>query len=193
MHRVLIIRAHPREGSFANALTDRYVAGITDSGREVREIVLSQLGLQRFVTREYTKGMALPKGVRTAQELISWADHLVFSYPLWWAAPPALLKVFLEQVFAPGFAFSYREPKGFVPQWDRLLTGKSARLITTMDSPPWHYRYFIGDPAFKMMKDVLNFCGVKPVRAVYFGSVRMSSEKARKNWLEKAYRVGSSE
>ena len=44
---------------------------------------------------------------------------------------PALMKVFFDRVFLPGFAFKYRG--GSVP--DKLLTGRTAHLMVTMDTP----------------------------------------------------------
>jgi NAD(P)H dehydrogenase (quinone) len=79
-----------------------------------------------------------PEGdVLKAQELITWANHLVFVYPTWWAGLPALLRLFFEMVFSPGFAFKYHDRMGKkIVGWDKLLTGKSARIISTMDAPP---------------------------------------------------------
>jgi putative NADPH-quinone reductase len=107
--------------------------------------------------------------------------------------PPALLKVFIEMVFSSGFAYKYKESPRRVT-WEKKLKGKSARILTTMDAPVWYYKWVVGDPSFKMMrKGVLNFCGVKPVYKNYFGSVKMSSKKQRKKWLEKIYKVGLNE
>ena len=79
-------------------------------------------------------------------------------------------------------------------KWDKLLKGKSARLIVTMDSPPWYYRWFIGDPGGKMMKrGILGFSGVGPIASTYIGSIKMSTEKRRAQWLEQAYSIGKCE
>ena len=62
-----------------------------------------------------------------------------------------------------------------------------------MDTPPIFYKWIIGDPGYKMMKDILNFCGIKPVAKTYFGSVKMSSEAARQKWIDKCYDIGKSD
>ncbi len=46
-------------------------------------------------------------------------------------------------------------------------------------------------PGGKMVKSgILGFSGVKPVRSTYFGSVKLSSDKQRQNWLKSAYHLG---
>ena len=47
---------------------------------------------------------------------------------------PALMKGFLDRVLLPGFAFKKREGSVW---WDKYLTGKTARLICTLDQPGW--------------------------------------------------------
>ena len=37
----------------------------------------------------------------------------------------------------------------------------------------------------------MNFCGIKPVKRTYFGSVKVSTEVQRKKWLLKAEQLGS--
>jgi len=124
-----------------------------------------------------------------AQELITRVNHLVWVYPTWWATMPALMKSFIEQTFLPDFAFKYKKSIKFV-KWEKYLKGKSARLISTMDSPPWFYKLFIKDPGFKTLKDIMNFCGIKPVKRTYFGSVKVSSEEQRKQWINKTEKLG---
>jgi putative NADPH-quinone reductase len=94
---------------------------------------------------------------------------------------PALLKGFLDRVFLPGFAFQYREGSRF---WDRLLSGRSAHLFVTMDTPPWYYRLFYRMPGHNQMKrTILEFSGIKPVGIASFGPVRGSSQQQREKWL----------
>jgi len=87
---------------------------------------------------------------------------------------PALLKGFLDRIFLPGFAFKYRPNSAL---WDRLLTGRSAELLVTMDSPPWYYRWVQRQPGHRQMKQtILEFSGIRPVRVHSFGPVIKSSE-----------------
>lgn len=185
--------AHPKDNSFCNALADKYIEGVNKSNNENKKLILKDLDLEKFIKYEHAENPKLSKDLLEAQELILWANHLVFIYPIWWATPPALLKVFFEMVFHSGFAYKYQQSTRFAPKWDKLLPNKSVRVIVTMDSPPWYYKWFVGDPGFKMMKNIMNFCGIKPVYKNYLGSVKMSSEKQRREWLEIIYKIGLNE
>lgn len=191
--RILVIKSHPREDSFCHALADEYIRGAADNGSDVKTVVLSTLNLEHYLKEGHRQKIELSPELLSVQELISTSDLLVFAYPTWWTAPPALIKLFIEIILLSGFAFKYHQRKGLIVSWDKLLKGKSARLIATMDGPPFYYRLFIGDPGYKMMKGTLGFCGVKPVRSTYFGSVKTSSDKKKKAWLKKAYELGLSE
>ncbi len=127
--------------------------------------------------------------VKDIQKDILWAQHLVWVYPTWWYTPPALVKAFIEQVFTSGFAFKYKE-NPYRVDWESFLTGKTAHIISTMDAPPLYYRWIIKNPGGKQMKHFLKFCGLKPVRQTYFGSVIKSTDKQRQQWLTKVETLG---
>lgn len=168
-----------------------YTKGATKTSHKVDKVDLVDLKLEDFLKNDYRFGVNLTADILKVQKKIKWADHLVFFFPVWWATPPALLKVFLEVVLQPGFAYKYTEPLwGIIPRWRKLLKGRTVRIITTMGGPTSYYRWIIGEPAFKMIKANLNFCGIKLVKRSYFGSVELSSEKQRKKWLKKVYKVG---
>jgi NAD(P)H dehydrogenase (quinone) len=193
MKKILVIKAHPNQKSFCNSLGDKYIDGVLKNGHSVKELDVTKLNLEKYIKHTHSSPLQLPADLKKSQDLITWCDHLVFVYPTWWASPPSLLKVFLEMVLQSGFAFKYKKSTGSLPKWDKYLLNKSARLIVTMDAPPVYYKYFVGDPGYKMMKDILNFCGVKPVSKKYFGSVRMSTSEKRKKWLDDAYQLGLNE
>lgn len=190
MNKILVIKGHPKEEGFCNSLVREYIQGAEQFGCEVKVLELKKLDLEKFLKYEHRENPVLSDDLLGAQDLIVWADHLVFAYPVWWSVAPALLKVFIEAVFLPGFAYKYQKSKGMIPRWDKLLAGKSAELIVAMDSPSWYYRYFLGDPGGKMMKASLNFCGIKLIGRHYFGSVKMSSEERKGKWLKRVYKIG---
>ena len=66
---------------------------------------------------------------------------------------------------------------------DKLLSGRSADIILTMDTPPFYYRWIQGNPVYKQLKrTVLEFCGIKVGSPIYIGPVISSSEQQREKW-----------
>src|SRR5690606_40407464 len=131
---VLIILGHPRKGSFSEALANAYQDGAVSAGTDVRKISVAEMQFDPNVSVFPIRNQYLEDDVVSVQRLIIWADHLVFIYPTWWGTMPALLKAFLDRVLIPGFAF---EDIHGSDNWVKLLKGKSAQLITTMDTPLW--------------------------------------------------------
>ncbi|TYQ24083.1 NAD(P)H-dependent oxidoreductase [Pseudanabaena sp. UWO310] len=188
--KILILQGHPNPDSYCFALAEAYKRAAIASGAEVRELVVNDLKFN-FNPPEYRSKLIpeLEEDVLKAQDEIRWAEHLVFVYPTWWGTMPTLLKAFIDRVFTSGFAFKYRQDSIW---WDRLLKGKSARLIVTMDAPPWYYRFVNGSPGHKAMKNtILEFCGVKPVKITTIGSVKTSNLAQRQKWLNQIGNLGN--
>ncbi|MBU0515906.1 MAG: NAD(P)H-dependent oxidoreductase [Proteobacteria bacterium] len=186
--KVLIIQGNPDPNSLCQALAEAYNQGAQKTNAEVREIKIRDIEFNPNLPFGYKQELELEEGLIEAQRMIQWADHLVFIYPTWWGTMPALMKGFVDKVFVPGFGFKYR--KGSV-WWDKLLKGKSARLIVTMDTPPWYFRLVYGQPGHRAMKrTILGFCGVKPVRISSIGPVKPSKKAKRMGWLNRVERLG---
>ncbi|MFD2613437.1 NAD(P)H-dependent oxidoreductase [Paenibacillus gansuensis] len=186
--KILVINGHPDSKSFCSALSDAYAKGASANSVHIQKIDVSKLDFDPNLKFGYRKRTELEKDLIEAQQLIRWADHLVFIYPTWWGAMPALLKGFIDRVFLPGFAFKYRENSNL---WDKLLTGKSAHLIVTMDTPSWYNRWIYKRAGHNVMKrNILQFCGITPVRVTEIGPVKPSSTELRGKWLDKVKRLG---
>lgn len=194
MKKVLVIKGHTRSDSYCDALADRYIKGSTEAGNQVQVLRLTDLNLEDFLKYQHRPTTDYPEMLTEVHEQMKWADHLVFVYPTWWGLPPGLVKTFIEVGFAPKVAFRYLPLKGRVVKVEKLFRGKSARLISTMDAPPFYYNWFMGDPGGKAMKrTILNFCGISPVKKSYFGSVKVSTAEKREKWLKKIESVGRSD
>ena len=73
---------------------------------------------------------------------------------------PALLKGLIDRVFLPGVAFKHHQGSS---RWDRLLAGRSAEPLVTMDTPPWYCRWVQRGPGhLQMQKTILGFSGIRP-------------------------------
>ena len=187
---ILLVDGHPdrRKGRFIHALTDAYAKGATEAGHAVRCLVVSELGFPPMERAEDFNDGKPPPPVRAAQEAIRWADHVVILYPLWLGSMPALLKGFLEQVMRPGFAFAAGSGRG-LPK--KLLKGKSARIVVTMGMPAMFYSVVYRAHSLKSLKrNILAFCGIRPVRTSIIGLVEGQSARARDAWLRKMEAFG---
>ncbi len=186
--RILLINGHPDAESYNSALAEAYRRGAQTTGAEIREIRVRELDFNINLQFGYRRRTDLEPDLLEAQALIRWAEHLVWIYPVWWGSQPALLKGFIDRVFLPGFAFQKRENSLW---WDKLLTGKSARIICTLDQPAWYYRLIYRQPSHHAMKKLtLEFCGIKPVRITTIGPIRLSKADFRAYWVRKIERLG---
>jgi len=188
MKNILIINGHPDKESYCNEIAKRYKTGADNAGAESKILNLYELEFNPILKYGYNKRTELEPDLINAQAAIQNAHHLVFVYPTWWGTSPAILKGFIERVFLPKFAFTYRENSLF---WDKLLKGKSARIITTMDTPKWYYSLIYGKPGHNAMKKVvLQFCGISPVKITALSPVKTSNIKKRQTWLNKIEKLG---
>lgn len=188
MCKILIINGHPNKDSFCNALAESYLQGAKSTDNPVGVINLAELDFSLNLKYGYKKRTDLEPDLLDAWEKIKVADHLVFVYPNWWGTYPALLKGFIDRLFLPGFAFETTQEK---LGWKKLLKGKTAHIMVTMDSPGFFYKLFLRSPGHNSMKkSILSFVGIKTKRISNFRIVKTSSSKQRKRWLKKAYLLG---
>lgn len=188
MKKIALINGHPNNESFNFALAEAYKKGAENSGAEIKEIIIRDLDFNPNLQFGYQKRLELEPDLIKAWEIIQWADHLVWVHPVWWGGLPAVTKGFIDRLFLPGLAFKYRENSVW---WDKLLTGKTAHIITTLDQPSLYYRIFYGRPSINQLKkSTLEFCGIKPVKVTYIGIIKNAKEEQRKKWIEKVYSLG---
>lgn len=187
MKRILMIQGHPNKESFCFALEAEYIKGAQEAGAEIKRIVIADLQFNPSLQGGYRQRTELEPDLIDAQKLILWAEHIVILHPVWWASYPAILKGFLDRVLLPGFGFKYIENSIW---WEKLLKGRTGRIIYTMDTPKWYW-WFKGKPAVTSLKDAtLEFCGIAPVKTTGFSILKSSDETKRKQWLSKAYKLG---
>lgn len=76
--------------------------------------------------------------------------------------------------------------------WNKLLTGKTAHIITTLDQPGWYYSLMYGKPSVNQLKkSTLQFCGIKPVKVTYIGIIKDSTDVQKTSWLSNVEKLGS--
>lgn len=191
LSRVLVIVGSPLPQTLARATADAYLAGLGERA-EVRVIDLAHDSIPAHPAStadlRASDGLThLDADIQRYIADVDWAQHVVIAYPQWWGTQPAALKAFIDRVFIARLSFAYDD--GVLPK--RLLTGRTARVFMTMDSPRfWNRLVYRNASETSITKAVLEFCGIK-VRGVHrFGPVRTSSLSAREAWLARARKAG---
>jgi len=188
--RILLVDGHPdsRAERFVHALSKAYWDGARACGHEIKNIVVSELDFAMLRTNEVFQTGVPAEPIRACQELFTWADHIVILFPLWLGSMPALLKAFFEQVLRPGFAFAAGSGRGFP---EKLLGGRSARIVMTMGMPGLFYRWYFRAHSVKSLeRNILKFCGILPIRLSIVGSVEAMGAAGRGSWLARMQRLG---
>jgi NAD(P)H dehydrogenase (quinone) len=159
--KILIVYAHPEPRSLNGALRGRMVTTLTAAGHEVlvsdlyaqgwkavldgadfpAESAGARLDLVDASHRAFAEGTQTPD-VSEEQRRLLWADAVILQFPLWWFSMPAILKGWVERVFAHGFAYGVGEHSD--RRWgDRygegVFVGKRAMLVVTAGGWAEHY------------------------------------------------------
>ena len=101
---------------------------------------------------------------------------------------PAVFKAFLEQVLRPGFAIG---KAGSGKMGEKLLTGRSARIVVTMGMPTFFYRWYFHSHSLKNLeRNILAFCGIGPIKTSLVGMIEGQDDSVREKWLEKMRTLG---
>lgn len=192
MKNILLIVGHPDEASYNFALADAYQKGAQSGAAAgaIRRLNIRDLDFDPNLRFGYRKRMELEPDLLAAWEDIQWADHLVWVYPVWWGSLPAIMKGFIDRLFLPGFVF--RKHDGSLTRWDKLLSGKTARIIQTLDQPGWYYRLVYSRPTYHAMKQLtMGFTGVRKVKTKTIGPLRLSTPAWREKQLTRVKMIGA--
>lgn len=167
----LIVVAHPREGSFTHEVCRIYAEELRARGHHV---VLRDLYAMKFnpvATVEDITGNRtgkVPPDVKIEQEHLVWSDVITLIHPIWWIDRPAILKGYIDRVFAIGFAYGYG-PSGPVG----TLKGKRAVIFTSAGSTQDHFDQSGKMQAVRVAQDLgtMEFCNIEMIEHVHFSPV----------------------
>ncbi|WP_038014231.1 NAD(P)H-dependent oxidoreductase [Thalassobaculum salexigens] len=186
--RIFIWVAHPKENSLCRGMADAYQTGVEVKGGEVRRIDLCDMRFDLNTDGYGADATPLEPDLIAWQEAVAWADHILIVHPYWWGAMPTKAKAVIDRALAPGFAFKYHR-RGL--GWDKLLTGKTADVMITSDTPPLLDTLLYWRPGRRVLiNQILGFCGVKTRRALQFGSVKTAAPEKIRAWIDRARTLG---
>lgn len=159
--KVFIVFAHPERKSLSGNLLDVAIDELRAGGHEVVVSDLYRMNWKAQVDRDDFKNSeadqplkvarasskafkadALTEDVIAEQEKLLWADLVIFQFPLCWFSMPAILKGWVDRVFACGFAYGVG-PHNSQHWGDRYgegrMAGKRAMLLVNIGGWQEHY------------------------------------------------------
>lgn len=207
---VLIVHAHPDPHSLNAALKDAARDHLASLGHEVLLSDLYAMGWKAGVDAEdfldrqdparldivHESGHAYRTGSQSAdiereQKKLLAADLVLFQFPLWWFSMPAILKGWIDRVFAYGLAYGYRDAGNNFRYGEGGLADKRALISTTVGGPAADYSPRgingpLADLLFPLTHGTLFFAGMEVLEPqAIFSASRLSPagfEEAMRNW-----------
>jgi NAD(P)H dehydrogenase (quinone) len=188
--KILILNLHPAPQSLNRALAEAYAQAAQKSGHETRILHLHDLRFDMDFGQAGFKGAkALEPDLETTLQAIEWAEHLLITTPMWWGGLPGKAKALFDRAFLPGRTFDPRIKKLGLPK--PLLTGRTARLILTSDTPQWYFRWAMGSPMKRQVtRQILRYVGIGPAAFTHFSPVEHSTDAIRQGWLSSIGTLG---
>lgn len=204
MKKVFLVYAHPEPRSLNGALRNLTEETLRALGHEV---VVSDLyamgwnpvaGAPDFLdhptgarlaygsdSRRAHDAQKLAPDIAAEQAKILAADALILQFPLWWFAPPAILKGWIDRVFCNGFAYGLTAPgvRYSLRYGDGRLAGKRALVSVTAGGQTPHFsdrgvNGAIGDLLFPLTHGTLWYAGMEVLEPfTVLGSNRVSDEQ----------------
>lgn len=186
--RFLVIYCHPVAESFCHALHHTVVDALQQGGHEVEVLDLYAENFQPVLTRQERLDYHEPpkniQGIEPYTQQLQRAEGLVFVYPTWWYGLPAMLKGYLDKVWALDVAFRLEGPQQHIRpalQHIRYLGG-----VSTYGAPWWLTRW-VGDPGRRtLLRGIRPLCHPR-CRTGWHAHYRMdvSTPESRQAYLAK--------
>ncbi|GAA0550203.1 NAD(P)H-dependent oxidoreductase [Chitinophaga japonensis] len=205
---VLIVYAHPEPKSMNNAMFKAAVEALTAAGHQVQTSDLYAMQFdpvsdranftsvhnpaffkQQLEEVHATEVNGFASFIDAEQQKVEWCDLMIWQFPLWWFSVPAILKGWVDRVFAMGRMYG----NGHFYE-NGISNGKKAMLSLTTGGAEETYIEggLHGDLAGilrPLHRGILEFNGfsVLPPQVVY-GPARMTEDGRRQeldNWQQR--------
>ena len=178
----LIVYAHPNSGSLNHFFKQTVLESLQESGEEIAVRDLNDIHFNPVLSLADMNGQRMgtvADDVKTEQDFITWADRIIFIYPIWWTGMPAIMKGYIDRVFSYGFAYRYDQgvQKG-------LLTGKKTIIINSHGKSNAEYEAMGMDKALILTSDtgIFTYSGLEIQQHFYFDKADRASADNISDW-----------
>lgn len=182
----------PHQRSYSAALLAAVTRGLHAGGHTVDLVDLHEDGFNPIMSAadltSWRKKESIDPLIADYQQRLMLADHLIFIFPIWWEGMPALMKGFLDKVFAKEIVYS--EPTPGRPFKCLLPHLKGVSLLTVMATPTYIYRWLFGNPITKMVfRGTFRKMGIHSLKWYNYSGMEKRTLAQRQTRLEKTEKL----
>ncbi|MEJ6784494.1 NAD(P)H-dependent oxidoreductase [Aminobacter sp. Piv2-1] len=174
--RVLIVYCHPVPDSFCAAVCETALEAIRAKGCEARLLDLYAENFDPVMRcderRFYNDRAPIDPTLQAHIDHIKWAEEIVFIYPTWWYGLPAMLKGWLDRVWATDVAFELPKGKGAIRP---LMTNISKIAVVTTCGAPRLWSHLVGHPGRKTILRGIRALCARRCRTLFMAHYLMDS------------------
>lgn len=199
---ILYIFAHPEPRSFNSAMKEMAIGSLKEKGNEVRLSDLYNMNFKPvmdqsdFVQRKdpdtfnpfleqitSSEEGTFSDDITTEMEKVKWSDILIFQFPIYFTAMPAIMKGWIDRIFAAGFAFSPIKDRVYE---NGLLKGKKAMMVISTGADEEWYSHGGRHGDINELLRYISHCTFEYVGMqvldthLTFGAGKMSPERVKK-------------
>jgi len=182
--KALVVIGHLAPNSFSHALGHRVVQGWRKAGVDVTVHDLATQSFDPCLTASEARG-APSEDLEVRRHIadLTSTDLLAVVHPVMWGMPPAILKGWIDRVFALNAAYGLTEEGEAIG----LLPLRAALILNTSNTPPAREAARFGDPLDRIWRDcILGFCSAAHVTRQTFAPLAPSTDATRARWLSNA-------
>lgn len=181
----LVVLSHPLAASLNRHFAETAVAELKAAGHDVTFLDLYQAEfdprLSRIERASYYDTFFDASALERHAEALRQAEVLVLVFPTWWFGLPAMLKGWVDRLFAPGIAFDHGSDFG--PIKPLLHKLRHVVAVTTLGSPWWVDWLVMRRPVRRILKwGVFGACAPKARFALlpFYASEKPRPERVRR-------------
>ena len=170
MKHALII-AHPSPESFTMTMARAYATALAEQGHSAVVRDLYRMDFDPCLKADEIPrpgGFRPGEDVKAEREILHDVEAFAFFYQVWFNAPPAMLKGYIDRVFGMGFGYGMGE-SGNEP----LLSGRSLVSFSSSGAPKsWMVETGAWDAMRKLFDEhVAGVCGLAVLDHLHFGGI----------------------